>query len=139
MLNWYSFAYPYPPYHTPCIHCIAYPFKNISYQSAEDLATGSNPHQFQQTIIFSMLRRSPRTMETRSISINFNFEILKKVAKSIKINCIELFENLKNFIKTWNNFFVGDGENLLFHIFDLTYTCVENYVTGKKLKPRPKF
>jgi hypothetical protein len=36
-------------------------------------------------------------METRSISINFNFEILKKVAKSIKINCIELFEKLASF------------------------------------------
>jgi hypothetical protein len=32
----------------------------------------------------------------RSISkeMNFNFKILKKVAKSIKINCIELFEKL---------------------------------------------
>ena len=27
-----------------------------------------------------------------SKEMNFNFEILKKVAKSIKINCIELFE-----------------------------------------------
>ena len=45
----------------------------------------------------------------------------------------------KEFHKNLKSFFVGDGENLGFHIFDLTYTYVEKYVTGKKLKPRPKF
>jgi hypothetical protein len=45
----------------------------------------------------------------------------------------------KEFHQNLKSFFVRDGENLGFHIFDLTYTCVEKYVTGKKLKPRPKF
>ena len=51
------------------IPCIVYPVSNtlwnISQQYAEDL--GSNPLQFQQTIMSSMMRRSPRgTMEMGS-------------------------------------------------------------------------
>jgi hypothetical protein len=59
------------------------------------------------------------------------FFLLILVKNAVKFK--EFHQNLKSF------FFVGDGENLGFHIFDLTYTCVEKYVTGKKFKPRPKF
>ena len=52
--------------------CVAYsvshPFWNILYQYAEDL--GGNPLQFQQSIISSMMRRIPQTIEMDEKTLN---------------------------------------------------------------------
>jgi hypothetical protein len=47
---------------------VSHPFWNISYQYAEDL--WSNPLQFQQSIISSMTRRIPWTMQMGEKTLN---------------------------------------------------------------------
>ena len=58
---------PKPVSYTPyIIPCIVYPGSNTLWNTSQQYAAdlGSNPLQFQQTIVSSMMKRSPRgTME----------------------------------------------------------------------------
>lgn len=87
--------------------------------------------------------------------MNFNFEILKKVAKSIKINCIELFEKLdrqvfflsilvknavkfKEFHQNLKSFFCGGWwESRISYIWPNLYMC-RKICDRQKIKTKTK-